>query len=87
MTDLERELAEHLKNVTNCLTEHLSQEAHEANVPVERLCPCWGDEAASAKSLLERITPLLEESHGSPDIRVVIKENADMLKELGFRND
>jgi hypothetical protein len=65
MTDLEHELAEHLKNVTNCLTEHLSQEAHEANVTVAQLCPCWGDEAAAARKLLERITPLIEKDIGS----------------------
>ena len=55
MTDLERELAAHLNDVTRCLVDHLSQEAHDVNTSVEKLCPCWGKEVTAAQDLLERI--------------------------------
>ena len=58
MTELERELRGSLNDVTRCLIEHLSQEAHDANVQIDKLCPCWEDEVTSALSLLDRVNGL-----------------------------
>ena len=55
MSELEQELAGSLRDVLICLTEHLSQEAHEKDVPVERLCPCHEDQSATARAILERL--------------------------------
>jgi len=55
MSKLELELAGSLRDVLMCLTEHLSQEAHEKDVPIERLCPCHEDQSAQARAILERI--------------------------------
>lgn len=47
------ELEAALKTVTDCLVEHLSQEAHDKNVRVEELCPCFENEVKQARAALE----------------------------------
>lgn len=44
-----------LRGVVLCLTEHLSQEAHDSNVTVEVLCPCSEGELKVARELLEKV--------------------------------
>ena len=44
-----------LRGVTLCLTEHLSQAAHDSNVTVEVLCPCSAGELKVAQDLLEKV--------------------------------
>lgn len=45
-----------LTDVTACLSEHLEQEAHEAELGVETLCPCALGELKTAQDLLEEFS-------------------------------
>jgi len=55
LSPLETQLRHSLVDVLMCLREHLAQEAHDSNVPLERLCPCTEDQVATAAALLKRI--------------------------------
>ncbi len=45
----------HLRAVLGCLDEHLVEEAHDKNVNVKDLCPCYSGEAKKAREFLEQL--------------------------------
>jgi len=56
MTELERELRESLRVTLASLVEHVSQEAHELNIPAGELCPCLETTIKDAEALLARVS-------------------------------
>jgi len=56
MTELERELRESLRVTLASLFEHVSQEAHELNIPAGELCPCLETTIKDAEALLARVS-------------------------------
>lgn len=48
-----------VRNLVVAFEEHLKQESHRLDVPVETLCPCSGDEVNAARELLYRLDPLM----------------------------
>lgn len=48
-----------VRNLVVAFEEHLKQESHRLDVPVETLCPCSGDEVKAARELLYRLDPLM----------------------------
>lgn len=49
------ELTARLRETLRALKQHVADDAKAANVPVERYCPCTGEEIARAESALAKI--------------------------------